>query len=460
MCFVTPTSPSFKDLLESKAVAPQRPAAPTDVLPMNVEAIRRLENVNEDVKDWGAYTVLCLNYFFCRGWEKATSLGHSAELSTMQKELLDKHIFPAVTRMLEGNPVIPHKEDILKELSKKGMDYEGSTYVVMADLDAEKVVACWPRKEAAAVQPLTKFVKGATKDALEAPKLTLLPADEWPAEIPKSYVRATTATWEALVKEGWGLFQYCPEKEVVTDKNGRKILNGAGAVPKEKEGVMRQRFISTFCPINAVSQKISGDEGTLPYVGQVSLLPFPNEQEILIDSEDMQSAFNLFSMPLGWRGMFCYEKQAKGTCLGLDTEELCYVSLKTVPMGWISAVGVVQAAIRTLAFDMAKIPLGKEVQKWKSLPEGDRYLLYLESVDQLRPVSKAMARLVSGEASEEHRRFEEVCQEMGLPRNESKRLAGNPEKGSLLCSCQRWGKILEWYWFCYKEERRQVLLDA
>ena len=121
------------------------------------------------------------------------------------------------------------------------------------------------------------------------------------------------------MKEGYerGLFQYCPEKEVVTDKDGRKILNGAGAVPKEKEGVMRQRFISIFCPINAVSQKISGDEETLPYVGQVSLLHIPNEQEILIDSEDLQSAFNLFSMPLGWRGMFCYEKKVKGTCLGL-----------------------------------------------------------------------------------------------------------------------------------------------
>ena len=40
-----------------------------------------------------------------------------------------------------------------------------------------------------------------------------------------------------------------------------------------------------------------------------------------------------------------------------------------------------------------------------------------------------MARLVSGEASEEHRRFEEVCQEMGLPRNESKRLAGRHPPG-------------------------------
>ena len=124
----------------------------------------------------------------------------------------------------------------------------------------------------------------------------------------------------------------------------------------------------------------------------------------------------------------------RGRCLGLNTDEPCFVCLKTVPMGWISAVGVAQAAIRTLAFDMAKIPLDKEVQKWKSLPEGDRYLLYLDSVDQLRPVSKAMARLVSGEASEEHERFEKVCQDMGLPRNESKRLDPN----DLVCGeCRR-----------------------
>lgn len=73
-------------------------------------------------------------------------------------------------------------------------------------------------------------------------------------------------------------------------------------------------------------------------------------------------------------------KRLKEPAWDLDTEELCYVSLKTVPMGWISAVGVVQAAIRALAFDMAKIPLDKEVQKWKALPEGDRYLLYTWTV--------------------------------------------------------------------------------
>ncbi len=416
----------FKKLLDDQAVAPGGPAVPTDILPMSVEAIRAMSDVNEDVRDWGALTVLCLNYYFCCGWEKATSLSHAEELTTPQLKLLKEHIFPAIGRMIETNPVIPHKEEIFKELARKGMDYEGSTYVVMEELEASKVISCWPAREAAAVQPITRFVSGDTKKALEKPSLTILPEEEWPEDLPQSFVRASDETWEELVTEGWkrGLFQPCPENEVLTDRRGRKILNGAGAVPKEKKGVIQQRFISIFCPINAISQKISGDEDTLPYVGQVSLLHIPEEQEILIDSEDMQSAFNLFAMPIGWRGMFCYEKKVRGRCLGLDTDDLCFVSLRTVPMGWISAVGVVQAAIRTLAFDMAKIPLDKEVQKWKTLPEGDRYLLYLDSVDQLRPVSKAMARIVSGEASEEHQRFEEACHKMGLPRNESKRLAG------------------------------------
>ena len=213
--------------------------------------------------------------------------------------------------------------------------------MVIEDLEVEKVIACWPTKDAAAVQPITRFVTGITKEALEKPSMTILPEEEWPDDIPSSYVRASTETWEKLVEEGWkrGLFQPCPEKEVIRDRRGRKILNGAGAVPKEKNGKILQRFISIFCPINAISQKISGDEATLPYVGQVSLLHIPEEAEILIDSEDMQSAFNLFEMPIGWRGLFCYEKRVRGRCLGLNTDEPCFVSLKTVPMGWISAVG-------------------------------------------------------------------------------------------------------------------------
>eukprot|EP00438_Fugacium_kawagutii_P024080 Skav212943 [mRNA] locus=scaffold374:499856:502796:- [translate_table: standard] len=111
---------------------------------------------------------------------------------------------------------------------------------------------------------------------------------------------------------------------------------------------MLQRFISIFCPLNAVSRKIEGEESTLPYLGQLNLLQIPDEACILVDSEDLQSAFNLFEMPKGWRGLFCYQKQVRGRVLGLESDELVYVSLRTVPMGWISAVGVVQRRTRSI----------------------------------------------------------------------------------------------------------------
>ena len=188
---------------------------------------------------------------------------------------------------------------------------------------------------------------------------------------------------------------------------------------------MRQRFISIFCPLNAVSRKIEGDESTLPYVGQVHLLHIPDECEIVVDSEDMTSAFNLFKMPEGWRGLFVYEKTAPAHCLGLPGDEPVYVALRTVPMGWISAVGVVQAAIRHLAFKIAKLPAEAEIQKWKEIPEADKLLLYLDSVDQLGLVSKTMVAVHENEASEEHKKFKKACEDRGLPTNAAKALAGS-----------------------------------
>ena len=239
-------------------------------------------------------------------------------------------------------------------------------------------------------------------------------------------MRADDETWEALVKEGLarGLFQVCPEDEILRGPKGDLIINGAGGVPKMKGGELKQRFISIFCPLNAVSKKLEGSEDTLPYVGQVSLLQVPDEAEILVDSEDMASAFNLFRMPEGWRGLFVYKKAVSAEAVGLPGKGKVYISLRTIPMGWLSAVGVVQSAIRFLAFNIAGLPEEKEVRKWKELPTREKFLLYLDSVDQLRLVSRTIARVVEGTASPEHEAFNAACDKMGLPRNQSKALAG------------------------------------
>eukprot|EP00435_Cladocopium_sp_Y103_P055568 s172_g18.t1 len=402
------------------------PAAP-DLLPISIVGVQESRiGRNSEVTEWMALTCLCLNFWYCTGWERPSHTAHPRELTASQKEFLGCHLCPAIERMLEGDPLIPSYSELETLLSQKGQDYEGNTWVVMEQLEATKVARCWPEKGKASVQPLQKFLKGETRELIEAPRTTILPYEEWPEEIPKSYVRATTEEWEKLVAEGYerGLFQFCPESEVLVGPSGEKILNGAGAVPKEKNGEILQRFISIFCPLNSVSRKVEGEEGSLPYVGQVLLINVPDEASILVDSEDLESAFNLFEMPLGWRGLFCYEKKVRGSILGLPSEEEVYVSLRTVPMGWVSAVGVVQAAIRHLAFEVAGLPLQGELQKGKPVPGGDKFLLYLDSVDQLRVVDQTCKAIVEGTASEEHKKFEAACDSMGLPRNKGKALAG------------------------------------
>ena len=373
---------------------PGGPAAPRDLLPISPEGISKLAGPwTAQERDWLVWICLVVNFWYCSGWDKPSGLEHLNEISQKQEGMLKERLWPSVQRLCEGNPLLPTFEEIIKEMGRKGQDYDGSTWVVMETLEVEKVVACWPSKETAAIQPIARYLTGEAKKQLECPMSTILPHDQWPAPLTKSYVRASDEVWANLVAEGYkrGLFQACPEEEILRGPHGEKILNGAGAVPKEKHGKQLQRFISIFCPLNEVSIKVQGDESTLPYVGQVLLLNVPRKHEVLIDSEDMESAFNLFLMPEGFRGLFCYEKQVPGTCLGLDSSDPTWVSLRTVPMGWLSAVGIVQAAIRHLAFVEAGLPLEAEVRKGKAMPKKEKFLLYLDSVDQLRVVSKKMA---------------------------------------------------------------------
>ena len=70
-----------------------------------------------------------------------------------------------------------------------------------------------------------------------------------------------------------------------------------------------QRFISVFCPINAVMGVIAGLQDTLPYIGQLIGIFLEEDEGLYLDREDLQSAFNLFSMPDNWLPYFAYSKK-------------------------------------------------------------------------------------------------------------------------------------------------------
>ena len=268
-------------------MAPKELTAPAELLPISLKAIGRLKGPwDMDERAWIHWICWVLNFNFCTGWEKASNLQHSSELTTAQLAFIKERIYPAVKRLTEFNTKLPALEDILQELHRKGQDYDGTSWVQMEELEFEKVVECWPSKEGAAVQPITRLLEGETLKAVEAPLNSILPFAEWPRKRTKSYVRASEEVWNRLIAEGFkrGMFQACPPEEVLKDEEGRPVLNGAGAVPKEKNGKMLQRFISIFVPLNEVSVKIPGDEGTLPYVvAQILLLNVPREDEVIVD---------------------------------------------------------------------------------------------------------------------------------------------------------------------------------
>ncbi|CAK8997379.1 Uncharacterized protein SCF082_LOCUS5191 [Durusdinium trenchii] len=268
--------------------------------------------------------------------------------------------------------------------------------------------------------------KATAQDAPEGPDLLPISLDA--LELRRD-IQSEVRAWVILM--AWALnFLYCTgwEQPRHMDHPGKLTTAQTKMVDQHLVPAVRRMCpkglkIPSYQKLKEQLQK-KGDESTLPYVGQVGLCELEAEGAIVIDSEDLQSAFNLFEMPRGWRGMFVYRKQVRGGVLGLPHDEMTWVSLRTVPMGWLSAVGIVQQAIRTLAFEEAGLPRQFEIQKNKELPEGERFLLYLDSVDQLRPVSQAMRKVVEGQASPEHQRFEEACRRCGLPTNMSKRLAG------------------------------------
>eukprot|EP00438_Fugacium_kawagutii_P025124 Skav230797 [mRNA] locus=scaffold312:158893:163833:+ [translate_table: standard] len=417
----------FRKEMEKHAVARDRTGSCTEILPISLKAVEESTSWSPALGKWLGLICLVLNYHFCAGGRNKKFMQHGEAINKKQMEMIVTHLLPALRRLCGDEIRLPSMEVMEADLARKGHNYDGSSYVVMEEIDPDKVFACWPKKEEAAVAKLEDFLKGETREKVLAPMKSILPKEEWPTSLLRSYVRASDENWARVVTEGYkrGLFQACPADEIIKDKEGRPVLNGAGAVLKMKGDTPQQRFISIFCPLNAISEKIEGDEATLPYVGQVCLVQVPEESEVVIDSEDMSSAFNLFQMPEGWRGLFVYEKQVPARCLGLEGEQPTYVALRTVPMGWLSAVGVVQAAVRHLAFDIAKLPGSTEVRKWQEMPEGDRTLLYLDSVDQLRIVSKTALHLVEGQPSKEHDKFKAACEAHGLPTNAAKMLAGS-----------------------------------
>ena len=125
----------------------------------------------------------------------------------------------------------------------------------------------------------------------------------------------------------------------------------------------------------------------------------------------------------GWSSCASTSWSARKPLEGLQANKFMQPSHVRVAMGWISSVAVIQAIMRTLVFRESEVPEASEIAKTKPVPDGDDLtVIYLDSFDQLRPLSRGCHETLGGESSERHARFLKVCRDKGLPLNEAKRL--------------------------------------
>eukprot|EP00435_Cladocopium_sp_Y103_P074422 s46_g48.t1 len=301
----------------------------------------------------------------------------------------------------------------------------------MEDLIASRVEPAWPKVQEAAIQPITRYLSEETKAALLEPQRLLLPPDKMPQRAPRSRVRASDTEWFAICKMAHerGMMKIVQDSAIPRDRMGHLITNGAGAVKKEKwidgKRTMCQRFISILCPTNAVTIPLEGAQNTLPFIGTMTAIQMEEQDVAYLESEDLQSAFNLFQAPDVWLPFFAYSKRVDSAACGLPAGQLVRPALSTIPMGWHSAVGLVQEAVRCLVFERTGVPRALSVEKQRPLPDtSTKAVVYLDNFDEIHIISKFSDRLRGEDVgmSEFHKKFVEVCDEDGLPRAAGKQL--------------------------------------
>ena len=400
-----------------------------DLLPIHPAAIAEgSDGITRRNVWWVKLTLMAVNFHYCTGWTKPCCIPMDLKLTPNQRRAIQA-IAEVADRTLVTDAEIPTLAEAKVLLASKRYDYCGNPVEHMMDLEADKVIPTWPKEGEAAKCCITDFLTGDALEAMRSPGKFLLPLDKMPLNSKRSKVRASDDEWLKICRAAAqrGMMTTVDDQLIPRDRSGHLVVNGAGGVRKVKEVNGRTlellRFISILVPTNEVTMQLPGAQDSLPYVGQLTALMLEKNELAFVESEDFTSAFNLFYVPDNWTPYFAYSKKVSGAAFGKDPQVLVRPALRVIPMGWHSAVTLVQMAVRTIVFDRVGVKMETSVEKEKPLPDSPVLtVVYLDNFDEIHKLRMVEEELNSQEPSETHVKFNQVCDELGLPRNGAKQL--------------------------------------
>ena len=387
---------------------------------------------------WLALTVMSLN--------AAAGYGRAAlprKPTAAQAAALDS-VRASIKRVLAPDLCLERSlEGAEKELASRFLTYTGEEVPKMQPLQVKCVLpALPPASHGGSIQTVDLLCLG-TRRFLENPLESVLEA---PRKGVKLEAKVHIQSGEALE-----LFKLLVERKIchwieddhVMRVGGTQILNGMFAVGKGthlETGEEIQRVIMNLIPCNGVCKQAQGGTQNLPSICQYLSLVLNSDHRLALYQSDMVSAFYLFRLPVQWHPLMAFNIWFDGKDIGLQEGQRFRPCCAVIPMGWSSAVAIMQELAEKLS-ELGRLPRSHMIRRCAPLPPWLTDVAN-EAASTGRPWFHvyldnfcAIEKLGPGEQPEHGFRFHEALEDawrsVGVLSSEKKKVAGETRANEL-----------------------------
>ena len=247
--------------------------------------------------------------------------------------------------------------DIRKDLLSKDLGYAGEEIGKVEQLCVEQILPSLPPPSRGGSIRLTDWLSEGSAWLLDHPGSLMV--EDCGQELPPLKGRVHIKSGERL-----SVARLLVERHVCVWRKASETLRFRGeAVRNGLFGVVKQgkfinskpvlRVIMNLIPSNALFRPIQGAVHRLPSICQWTTLMLGPDEHVEISQADITSAFYLFQIPPAWQCNLPFGIEARGSQLGVEFEanEQYVLCSNVLPMGWHSAVGLMEEAAERLLLD-------------------------------------------------------------------------------------------------------------
>lgn len=265
-------------------------------------------------------------------------------------------------------------EDVRADISKKLTSYTGEEIGTPEEITLEQMIPALPPASHGGSIPVVDWLEGRTRWLVTHPDERIL--EDHGQELPKLQKKVhikqdeSLQVGKALVERG--ICDWVKSTDVFCYR-GQKILNGLFGVQK---GVMTSsnkpvlRLVMNLIPTNAILKEIRGRVSALPNICSWCNIVLDENELLSICQNDMTAAFYLYALPPEWKEKLCFNLSVTGRDLGRTGQEgdcVFYLACRVLPMGWSSAVGIMQAVAEEVLL-RGGMPSTSQVRRGSPLP--------------------------------------------------------------------------------------------